>query len=78
MAFATSLLTACELGTVTIPKTAPRVVVHGVLNPNATSQVVLLERTLTGAATIPDTNFDANDPIASAGGIPITGATADL
>ncbi|MEP6494885.1 MAG: DUF4249 family protein [bacterium] len=74
----TLLLTACELATVTVPKTAPSVVVHGVLNPSATTQVVLLERTLTGAVTIPDTNFDATDPILSAGGIPITGATADL
>jgi hypothetical protein len=75
---ATLFVTACELATVTVPRTTPTVVVHAVLNPSATTQVVLLERTLTGAATVPDTTFDANDPIVSAGGIPITGATVDI
>lgn len=74
----TLFVTACELATVNIDRTAPSVVVHGVLNPNAATQVVLLERTLTGTVTIPDTSFDASDPIASAGGIPITGATVDI
>ena len=36
-------------------------------------QVVLVERTLTGAVDIPDTSFDSTDPIVSAGGIPIIG-----
>jgi hypothetical protein len=54
------------------------VVVHGVLNPSSSTQVVLLERTLTGTKNIPDTSFDATDPIVSAGGIPITGAIAQL
>jgi hypothetical protein len=69
---------ACELGTVDVPATKPGVVVHGVLNPSASSQVVLLERTLTGAIDIPDTSFDSTDPIISAGGIAITGATVEL
>jgi hypothetical protein len=75
---AVAMLTACELGTTTIPKTAPSLVVHAVINPNFTSQVVLLERTLTGTITIPDTGFNGNDPIVSAGGIPVSGAAVDI
>lgn len=74
----TILVTACELGTVDVPRTTPTVVVHGVLNPSSSTQVVLLERTLTGTKNIPDTSFDVTDPIASAGGIPITGAVVQL
>ena len=70
--------TACDLGTVTVPKTTPSVVVHGVLNASAPNQVVLIERSLTGAVTIPDTTFNPNDPIVSAGGIPVSGATVEI
>ena len=69
---------ACDLGTVTVPQTAPGVVVHAVLNASAPSQVVLVERTLTGAIDIPDTTFNPNDPIVSAGGIPVSGATVEI
>ena len=62
----------------TFRRPTPGVVVHGVLNPSASSQVVLLERTLTGAIDIPDTSFDSTDPIISAGGIAITGATVEI
>lgn len=71
-------LASCEIGKVTIPSNSPDVVVHAVLNSGAISQVVLLEQTLSGVATVPDTNFDGNDPIASAGGLPIFGATVDV
>lgn len=70
--------TACEIGTVTIPKTTSAVVVHSVLNPLAGEQVVLLERTLTGEVTIPDTTFDPTDPIASGGGIPVSDAVVEI
>jgi hypothetical protein len=72
------IASACEIGTVDVQPTTAGVVVHGVLNPSATTQVVLLERTLTGAIDIPDTSFDSSDPIISAGGIAITGATVEL
>lgn len=72
------IATACELDKVAVQQTEAGVVVHGVLNPNASSQVILLERTLTGAVTIPDTSFDSADPINSAGGIAISGATVEL
>jgi len=48
-------LTSCELATVTVPKTDAGVVVHAVLSTTAANQVVLVERTLSGAANIPDT-----------------------
>lgn len=68
------LLTSCKFNEITIPNTPPMVVVHAVLNPSSLQQVVLLERSLTGAATIPDTVFDPNNPIATAGGVPISAA----
>ena len=48
------------------------------MNPSAGAQVVYLERTLTGAAPLPEPAFDPNDPIASAGGIPISGALVEI
>ena len=69
---------ACDLGSVTVARTSPSVVVHAVLNASAPNQVVLVERTLTGAITIPDTTFNPNDPIVSAGGIPVSGATVEI
>jgi hypothetical protein len=68
----------CDLGTVNVPATTPQVVVHAVLNPGATGQVMLLERTLSGTTTVPDTSFDPSNPIATAGGIPISGAVAEI
>jgi hypothetical protein len=63
---------------VNVPKTTPTLVVHGVLNPSAPNQVILLERTLTGAVRAPDTSFDAADPIITAGGIAISNATVEI
>jgi hypothetical protein len=75
---ATTLVASCELGTVIVPRTAPAIVVHSVLNPSATTQVVLVERSLSGAITIPDTSFDPSDPIVTAGGVPVSGALVEL
>jgi hypothetical protein len=72
------LASACDLGTTNVPPTTSSVVVHAVLNPSASTQLMLLERTLTGTLTIPDTTFDPNNPIATAGGIPVPGALAEL
>lgn len=72
-------IASCDIGTVNVPPTTPGVVVHAVLNPSAASQVVLLERTLTGTITIPDTGINRGaDPIVSDGGIPISGATVEI
>lgn len=72
------LASACQLAEVAVPRTTPSVVVHLVLNPAATTQIMYLERTLTGAVTIPDTNVGTNNPIANSGGIPVTGAIAEI
>ena len=71
-------LSSCELATVNVPKGQAGVVVHSVLNTTAPNQVVLVERTLVGSANIPDTSFDSTDPIVSAGGIAISGATVEI
>ena len=73
-----AFVASCSLGEVTVSKTVPVVVVHSVLNPSATNQVVLVERTLSGAVTIPDTAFDPIDPIVSGGGIPVSGALVEI
>ena len=78
IAVAVIALTSCELATVTVPRTDAGVVVHAVLSTSAANQVVLVERTLSGAANIPDTSFDSSDPIVSAGGIPVSGATVEI
>jgi len=75
---ATTLISSCELATVTVASTAPSVVVHSVLNPNVTTQIVLVERTLTGAVTIPDAAYNPNDPIVTGGGVPVSGALVEL
>jgi uncharacterized protein DUF4249 len=71
-------LAGCDIGKVTLAETTPSLVIHSVLSVSATSQVVLLERTLTGAVTLPDTIFDPTDPVVSAGGIPVVGALVEL
>lgn len=69
----------CELEQVTVTETEPRAVVHAVLNGDATQQVVLVEEMLTGRVA-PDSQraFTPLDPIASAGGVPISEATVHV
>jgi len=71
-------LASCELGTITVAKTTPSIVVHAVLNANLATQLILVERTLTGAIPVHDTTFNPADPIVSDGGIPVTGATVAI
>jgi len=71
-------LASCELGTITVAKTTPSIVVHAVLNANLATQLILVERTLTGAIPIHDTTFSPSDPIVSDGGIPVSGATVAM
>jgi Domain of unknown function (DUF4249) len=71
-------IAGCELETVSVPPTTPKVVVHAVLNPSASEQVVYLERTLTGSTNVGSGTFDPNNPIQSAGGIPIDGALVEI
>jgi hypothetical protein len=74
----TLAVASCELGTVTVSKTQPTIVVHAVLNANVATQVILVERTLTGAIPVHDSIFNISDPIVSDGGIPVTGARVEI
>src|SRR5215207_6711041 len=67
--------TGCEFNRTTVPPGVEQPVVHAVLNPGRSVQRVLVERTLTGRIEISsDLKFDAEDPIVSGGGVPISGA----
>jgi hypothetical protein len=78
MVAGTVALMSCEIGTVTVPRTQPSIVVHAVLNADLVSQLILVERTLTGAIPVHDSIFNAADPIVSDGGIPVTGAKVEI
>jgi hypothetical protein len=73
-----TVLASCAFDKITVSRTVPDLVVHAVLNTAAPNQVVLVERTLTGTITVADTNFSALDPIASAGGDPVSGAIVEI
>lgn len=75
MAGAVSALAACQFDKVAVQGTTPTLVVHAVLNSSATSQIVLLERSLSGQITV-DSTANLNDPIA--GGIPVSGAFVEI
>ncbi len=72
------IASACELEKVDIPPSTPTVVVHAVLNPSASEQIVFLEKTLTGSQAPLNSAFDLNDPIESAGGVPVDNALVQI
>src|SRR5215213_4477600 len=73
------LLAACEFDATSAPRGRERPVVHAVLNPGASEVVILVERSLTGSATVnEDVLFDPRDPIVTGNGIPLTGATVEV
>lgn len=76
---ATLSVAACEFGEITVPRPGGQIVVHAVLNPDASTQWVLVERTLTGTVTI-DTAaiFDPMNPIATGFGVPVSGAFVEV
>ncbi len=66
---------ACTFDQQSIAVAPTQVVVHAVLDPGASQQEVLVERTLTGAVRVSDNvRFDALDPINTGGGVPIAKA----
>jgi hypothetical protein len=78
-ALATALVAAaCEFNTTAIAPPRASVVVHAVLNPALSQQMLLLERTLTGVLEVDATRFDPSSPIASGGGVPIEGAEVSM
>ncbi len=73
------LLVGCELASVNVASPRASIVVHAVLNPDVTEQVILVESSLTGRVAINDSlKFDALDPIRTAGGEPLSGADVRL
>jgi hypothetical protein len=72
------LAAACELDRTAIPRTDPKLALHGVLSATAASQVVLLERTRAGRVNPVAPPFDLEDPIGSDEGIAESGATMTL
>ena len=71
--------TACTFDEKAIAVQPPKVVVHAVLDPGVQEQQVLVEQSLTGAVSVrDDMRFDAQDPINTGGGIPISGAVVTI
>jgi hypothetical protein len=74
----------CAVGACTFDEHAvavqpPQVVVHAVLDPGTLEQQVLVERSLSGAVNVVESQrFDSDDPINSGGGIPISGAQVTI
>jgi hypothetical protein len=70
---------ACTFDQQSIAVAPTQVVVHAVLDPGASQQEVLVERTLSGAVRISDSlRFDALDPINTGGGVPIARAQVTI
>jgi hypothetical protein len=68
-------VSACEFGERVIATPERRVVVHAVLAPEFNAQSVLVEELLTGRVTVNDSLLgDADDPIVTGGGVPISDA----
>jgi hypothetical protein len=73
------VVAACTFDAKSVAVQPPQVVVHAVLDPGTQEQQVLVERTLSGTVDIrDDLRFDAEDPINSGGGIPISGAEVTI
>jgi len=78
-ALAATALWACESSPVEVASPTAAIVVHAVLNPDVTEQLLLVESSLTGRVDINDgLRFDPLDPIRTAGGSPISSADVRL
>ncbi|AMW03920.1 DUF4249 family protein [Gemmatimonas phototrophica] len=74
-----AVLTGCESTPVEVASPTAAIVIHAVLNPDVTEQVILVESSLTGRIDInDDLKFNPLDPIRTAGGAPISGAEVRL
>ena len=73
------VVAACTFDEKTVAVQPPQVVVHAVLDPGTQEQQVLVERTLSGTVNIRENQrFDAEDPINTGDGIPVTGAEVTI
>ena len=71
----TATLAGCDFGRTVVPEGRDGLVVHAVLNPAVSEQVILVERALTGRNAVDETApYDSLDPIVSGGGVPVSGA----
>jgi len=68
----------CEFEKVAVARTDAGVALHGVLSATASSQVVLLERTRSGAVLLTAPPFDIPDPIVGDSGVAESGALVTL
>jgi hypothetical protein len=74
-----ALLAGCESTPVEVDSPTASIVVHAVLNPDESEQVVLVESSLTGRVDINDgLTYNPLDPIRTAGGSPLSGAEVRL
>jgi hypothetical protein len=73
-----TLLAACEIEKVGIPRTETQLALHGVLSASAGSQVVLLERTRNGSVYPLMPSFELDSPLGSDAGIAESGAFIQL
>lgn len=67
------LLSACSGERTGAPELKPRVVVHAILDPSTSEQVIFVERTRSDS-TVAKPFAAARDPIVARGGLPISGA----
>jgi hypothetical protein len=69
---------ACTFDRQVIAVPPSEVIVHAVLDPGDTLVDVLVERSLSGAITVPNVRYDPLDPINTAGGVPARGAQVSI
>jgi hypothetical protein len=72
------VLAGCQIDKTAIPRTDPKLALHGVLSASAQTQVVILERTRTGRVQVLAPPFDLGDPVVSDEGIAESGASITL
>ena len=68
----------CDTPAPTVPAPPPRLVVHGVLDPRAVTQVVMLQESRAFRSPLPSGTYDPNDPIVTWGEIPVSNARVVL
>lgn len=74
-----ALAGACKRELISIPSGPQELVIHGVLNPADTMQLVLIERTITGAVATPLVYpFTIDEPIYSDWGVAESAATTQI
>jgi hypothetical protein len=68
----------CDTSVPTLPAPPTRLVVHAVLDPQAPTQVILLQESRAFQPGQPTSSFDPDDPIVSVGEVPVSNARVVL